>query len=61
MSSLYDKLVMTADNVPVILWITFDGFCKHTDCLCVLPLLYQLYPFFCWKAKMLVNNSLVSP
>ncbi len=60
MHCLCNKLVMTADDAPVILWITFDGFCKHTDCLCVLPLLHQLYPFFCWKEKMLVNNSLVS-
>lgn len=37
----------TVPKEPVVLWITFDGFCKHSDCLCVLPLLHQFYPFFC--------------
>lgn len=58
---LCNKQVMITDDVPVILWITFDGFCKHTDSLRVLPLLHKLYPFFYKrKKKSLVNNSLVS-
>lgn len=51
---------MITDDVPVILWITFDGFCKHTGSLRVLPLLHQLYAFFCKEEKILENNSLVS-
>lgn len=55
-----NKLLITTDDIPVILWVTFDGFCKHTDCLCVLALLHQLYPLFCQTEKMLINNSLAS-
>lgn len=47
------SLVIVPINVPVILWITFDCFCKQSHSLCVLSFLHQLYPFFCsgkkWK------------
>lgn len=33
--------------VPVVLWVTFDSFCKHINSLTVLALIYQSDPLFC--------------
>lgn len=37
--------------VPVVLWVTFDSFCKHIYSLTVLPVIYQMDPLFCNREK----------